>query len=200
MPFRGGELMSKNKSKRANKQVEKPSKNSGGKRRRLMVAATLIILIMAGGVLAQWTGVFSVPQKNSVKTGELVPAGLDPNTPAAKEYVYAGGKLIATEEPQGSGSTCTYSLSQSSGSFDNTGGPGTFNVIASISSCTWAATPNDSWITVTLGSTGTGNGMVNYTVAANSGVARTGSITAAGQTFTIFQSAPGGGGGEPVLA
>ncbi len=46
-----------------------------------------------------------------------------------------------------------------------------------------------SWITITSGSTGTGNGTVNYTVAANAGTSqRTGTITVNGQVHTITQS------------
>ncbi|HVQ36598.1 MAG TPA: hypothetical protein VMS31_03645, partial [Pyrinomonadaceae bacterium] len=48
-------------------------------------------------------------------------------------------------------------------------------------------------ITVTSGSSGSGNGTVNYSVAANSGALRNGTMTIAGQTFTVTQAAAGGG-------
>ncbi len=52
----------------------------------------------------------------------------------------------------------------------------------------WTTTSNDSWITVTGGASGTGNGTVRLSVQANStGNARTGTVTIAGQTFTIQQ-------------
>jgi hypothetical protein len=48
---------------------------------------------------------------------------------------------------------------------------------------------NDSWITVTSGSGGTGSGTVSYSVAANTtGSAREGTITVVGRTFTIRQA------------
>ncbi len=48
---------------------------------------------------------------------------------------------------------------------------------------------NDSWITVTGGSSGNGNGTVDYTVDANpDATQRIGTITIAGQTFTVTQS------------
>ena len=55
--------------------------------------------------------------------------------------------------------------------------------------CTWTATSNASWITVTSGSSGNGNGSVVYSVVANTGTSsRTGTLTIAGQTFTVTQS------------
>jgi hypothetical protein len=44
------------------------------------------------------------------------------------------------------------------------------------------------WITVSPPSTGTGTGTVQFSAAANSGAARNGTITVAGQTFAINQN------------
>ena len=55
--------------------------------------------------------------------------------------------------------------------------------------CNWTAASNDPWIAITSGASGSGNGTVQYTVAANSGGARTGTLTIAGQTFAVTQSA-----------
>ena len=45
------------------------------------------------------------------------------------------------------------------------------------------------WITVTTGGSGTGNGTVAYTAAANTATSpRTGTLTIAGQTLTVTQS------------
>src|SRR6185436_13295959 len=57
------------------------------------------------------------------------------------------------------------------------------------STCSWTAVSNDPFITVSGGGSGTGNGTVTLTVAANTGAARAGSVTIAGQTFTVTQSA-----------
>jgi len=59
------------------------------------------------------------------------------------------------------------------------------------SGCPWTATSNSSFLIVTqvLYFNGTdGNGMVNYSVVGNLGVARIGTITIAGQTFTVTQA------------
>jgi hypothetical protein len=56
--------------------------------------------------------------------------------------------------------------------------------------CSWTAASNDSFITINDGASGSGNGTVSYTVAANPDpTPRTGSITIAGQTFTVAQAA-----------
>ena len=61
--------------------------------------------------------------------------------------------------------------------------------------CAWTAVSNAAWISVTGGASGAGGGTVNYTVAANSGAARTGTLTIAGVTFTVTQSGPVVAGG-----
>jgi hypothetical protein len=85
---------------------------------------------------------------------------------------------------------CSYSISPTSQSLDATGGSGTVAVTSS-SGCAWTASSNASWITITTGASGSGNGSVAFNVAANSGGGRSGTLTIAGQTFTVSQaSAP----------
>jgi hypothetical protein len=83
---------------------------------------------------------------------------------------------------------CVYVLSSTSDTFDKAGGTnGRVSVVAS-SGCTWTATSNASWITVTGGASGNGNGTVAFSVAANNtGDNRTGTLTIAGQPFTVTQ-------------
>ncbi len=82
-----------------------------------------------------------------------------------------------------------YQLSSMSQNFPDTGGSNSVNVITN-AICNWTAVSNDAWITINSGTPGTGNGTVGYTVAANTGAARTGTMTIAGLTFTVNQSAP----------
>lgn len=87
---------------------------------------------------------------------------------------------------------CSYSLSQTSASVSASGGSGSVNVIGSPTGCigSWSASNNNSWISLTSGTNGTGAGPVtlSYSVVANSSyTSRTGSITLAGQSFTITQ-------------
>lgn len=82
--------------------------------------------------------------------------------------------------------SCNYALGSSSQNFSGAGGNGSVNVIAS-AGCAWTAASNVGWITINSGTPGNGNGAVNYTVAANTGAARNGTMTIAGQTFTVIQ-------------
>jgi uncharacterized protein (TIGR03437 family) len=97
--------------------------------------------------------------------------------------------------------SCNYSISSPNASYAATGGSGSVNVTAG-SGCNWTASSNASWINITSGSSGTGNGTVNYSAAANTGSsALSGTMLIAGQTFTVNESAPspgGGGGGGPA--
>lgn len=83
--------------------------------------------------------------------------------------------------------TSAPTISSSSESFAANGGTGTFNV-TSVASCGWIAESTASWITVTAGSSGTGNGSVNYSVTTNFGSTnRSGAIIVGGKTFTVYQ-------------
>ncbi len=84
-------------------------------------------------------------------------------------------------------SLCAYTLSAANASFDFAGGNGSFNVTTT-AGCSWTANSSANWITINNGSPGSGNGTLNFTVAPNTGPARTGTITVADQTFTISQS------------
>jgi hypothetical protein len=87
--------------------------------------------------------------------------------------------------------SCTYSISPTSAFFGASGGSGSVSVTAP-SGCSWTATSNASWITITSGSSGSGNGTVNYSVAANNSTSsRMGTMTIAGQTFTVNQAGVG---------
>jgi uncharacterized delta-60 repeat protein len=110
---------------------------------------------------------------------------VQPNTgPARTGTITVGGQIYTINQASG----CSYMLSASSQNFPAAGGGGNFNVSTS-AGCAWTAQSNDSWITITGGSSGDGNGTVTFTVAPNTGAARTGTITAAGLTFTVNQAA-----------
>jgi hypothetical protein len=98
--------------------------------------------------------------------------------------------MTVTCDGQGS---CTYSISPTSASYGSGGGDGTVSV-STTPGCPWTAFSNSGWIHVTGGASGNGSGTVSYSVDANSGGARTGTMTIAGRTFTVNQAAGGGGG------
>jgi hypothetical protein len=61
--------------------------------------------------------------------------------------------------------------------------------VATDADCQWTASSDSSWIAVTSGASGSGNGTVAYSVAANPNPApRSGTLTVAGQAFTVTQA------------
>lgn len=99
----------------------------------------------------------------------------------------------ATNVPADCGGTCSFSINPTSASFAAAGGTGSVTVTTQ-AGCNWTAASNSSFITVTSGASGSGSGTVNYSVAANTGASRNGSLTIAGLTHSVSQAAAGGGG------
>ena len=66
---------------------------------------------------------------------------------------------------------CTYTLSSTSLSVASAASTGNISV-TSVAGCAWTAVSTDSWITVTGGATGSGNGTVTLSIAANTGARR----------------------------
>src|SRR5437868_5865242 len=73
--------------------------------------------------------------------------------------------------PSGSNG-CQVITGNTTTSFSAAGGTGAMS-ISTTSNCTWGAISNASFLTVTQGSTGSGNGTVAFSVAPNTGAART---------------------------
>lgn len=83
---------------------------------------------------------------------------------------------------------CTFSISPTSLSISSGARTGTVSVTAG-AGCGWTATSSASWIVITSGATGSGNGTVGYSIAANPSISpRTGTVTIAGRTFTVTQA------------
>lgn len=91
--------------------------------------------------------------------------------------------FVLTQE----GAPCTVSISPAVADYSGDGGTGSVSVS---SSCSWNAAPTQPWVTLISANSGSGNGVVNYRVAANlSAQARTAAITIANQTLQIRQAA-----------
>ncbi|OGW40465.1 MAG: hypothetical protein A2Y97_04355 [Nitrospirae bacterium RBG_13_39_12] len=119
------------------------------------------------------------PNSTGPKSANLLIPSNAPNTPMLYLPLNAAGTDTAP---------CTYSIIPDNQVFGSSGGTGSVSVMTQ-SGCTWTATSNASWITITSGSFGTGNGTVNYSVAVNSSTSqRTGTMTIEGKTLTVIQS------------
>jgi hypothetical protein len=67
---------------------------------------------------------------------------------------------------------------------------GTTGTIPVTSSCAWTAAASASFITITSGTSGSGNGTVSYSIAANTGVSRTASIVIGTAIVNFLQFGP----------
>jgi hypothetical protein len=96
-----------------------------------------------------------------------------------------GGQTVTVNQASG----CVFTLSETSANVVSAGGNVNVAITATDASCAWTATTTTSWISIATGS-GSGNGSktITFTVQANTGNARTGTVTIAGQTFTVNQA------------
>jgi List-Bact-rpt repeat protein len=81
-----------------------------------------------------------------------------------------------------------FSISPVGATHGAAGGQGAIFVTAS-GGCSWTAVNNVFWTSITSSNSGTGNGSVTYSVLSNFNVnARMGTLTVAGQTYTVTQN------------
>jgi hypothetical protein len=84
---------------------------------------------------------------------------------------------------------CSITIDPTSRAFDGSGGTASVAVTASAASCAWTTTSDAPWITINAGASGTGNGTVDYRVAAStSSDSRNGTLTIGGQAHHITQA------------
>lgn len=95
-----------------------------------------------------------------------------------------------------SGLTCQVITGNTTTSFSAAGGSGSISVRAP-ATCAWGAVSNAAFLTITQGASGTGEGSIQFSVAANTGAARTATLmvtdsetTVADTAIVISQSAP----------
>ena len=112
------------------------------------------------------------------------------NYEARVSAVGPGGTTASTNSNQFSFSpTCAPAISPTSRSVTQAETPGNVSVTVA-PGCTWSAVSNAPWITLTGATSGNGNGSVPYNVAANTTTSqRVGTVTIAGQTFSVTQAA-----------
>ena len=108
------------------------------------------------------------------------------------DATYSTGFQVTINTNPATFTTCSESILPTQRLFVGHGGNARINVVAP-GGCSWEATSNNPWIRITDGSSGRGSGDVSYTVAANPNLnARTGTLTIAGQAFTVLQTGVNG--------
>jgi hypothetical protein len=94
-----------------------------------------------------------------------------------------GGQTFTVNQ----GSGCSIALSASGANVPGGGAKNTVDV-STAAGCPWTASSGVPWITISSGSSGSGNGTVAYAVDASSVPQRSGVLTIGGQTFTVTQA------------
>ena len=143
------------------------------------------------------SGLWKGSSANPMLVGTLTGGGASCDTPTQSDYY---GRFSVTYPSVASfleGTNCVTSLSPTNQNFSNSGGGSSFNVNAP-GGCNWTSVTNDSWITITPPSNGTGNGSISFTVQANNGPQRSGSIVVGGQVFLISQDGGGACAATPI--
>jgi uncharacterized protein (TIGR03437 family) len=116
-------------------------------------------------------------------------ASPNPLSATRNSIIAVAGQFVSISQ---TGSPCTFGISVQQISAPAAGISGTVNVTANFPDCSWSASTNAPWLFIIGGSQGQGSGVVNYSVALDSGTARSGTITVAGQTVTFNQAAAPG--------
>lgn len=140
------------------------------------------------GATCKWFATTSEPWiklTNTTGTGNgTINYTVEATTVARTGTIVIGGNAFTITQ---SNVVCTYTLSAASLNAAATASSGSVNVTTT-AGCAWTATSNANWLTISSGSSGSGNGTVNFNIAANTGPARVGTLTIAGQTHTVNQS------------
>jgi all-beta uncharacterized protein/BACON domain-containing protein len=144
---------------------------------------------------ASWLNITSGSSGNGNGTVNYTIAANTGSSPRTDTLLVAGQLVTITQA-----GACGFGVNPTTATSAAAGGTGTIAVTGS-AGCSWSAGSNDPWITVTGGTSGSGNGTVAYSVAANSATAsRTGTLTVAGQPVTIMQAGVCGFAVNPTTA
>ena len=84
------------------------------------------------------------------------------------------------------GLSCSYTVAAGQANFGAQGGTSAVS-LATSAGCTWTAATSVTWIALAATS-GSGPANINFTVAANTGPQRTGTLTIGGQTITVTEA------------
>jgi len=159
-----------------------------------------VTTVASGGVPCVWTVTVNDDARSFVTlvdpasgstslTDATVTFAVDPNSGGERRgtVLVAGVQFTIVQ----AAAACVLTLGGDlNATFPASGGTGHVDVTrVQGGSCPWTASAVDSFLTNVTPTSGTNNGTVTFTVAANSGGARTGRLTIAGQTVVVTQSA-----------
>lgn len=159
--------------------------------------ATFVLTVTAGDGCA-WTAVTAsdfirVTDGGSGTGSGVVRVTVSANGGAQRvgTLTVAGSTVTVTQQAAGP-ANCLMTVEPTGASVPASGGDVTVNVtVTQGSGCVWSASVTAGFVTIKSGGAGTGTGAAVFTVAANTGAARSATIAIAGQTLTISQVAAG---------
>ncbi len=132
--------------------------------------------VYEGSAIATASGAFTFNKTSGLRGPNITATATD-----------SSGNSSGFSTPQNINS-CSFSITPPTKTFAANGGTGSVSVTTSSMNCNWAATTNSPWIAISSGSDGTGDEAVSYSISANTSTnQRTGTITIAGEMFTIIQ-------------
>ena len=135
-----------------------------------------------------WTGAGDAASSKLV--GTLTGGESSCSNPSGSDYYGRFSVTYPNVSAFLNGTNCVTSISPNSQSFPAAGGPASFNITAP-AGCSWSASSTAAWLTITSPASGTGNGTIDFSVAASSELQRRGSIVVGTQLFNVNQA--GGG-------
>ena len=136
-----------------------------------------------------WTAASTVPWVSVSGSGlgnGTLSYSVQPNTTKDSRtgsITVGGNTLNITQQP-----VCSFTLAPTFQQIRSSAESGTITVTANVSSCVRNAVSDSSWLTVPVGSSGTGNGTIGWSAAANGTASpRTGHITVGDASFSVQQ-------------
>lgn len=98
------------------------------------------------------------------------------------------GQTVMVRQQGRTAASCSYALSRDRQDVGSAGSSGSVDV-STAAECTWSAASNAPWVIITAGAQGSGNGTIEYSVAANGDIpGRDALITVADRTLAIRQA------------
>ena len=133
--------------------------------------------------LPDWIAVGGASSTTGPANATLIVAA-GSGTPRSANISVAGISVTVNQA-----ANCTYAISPGAQGFTAAGGSGTVTITAP-AGCGWNAASTLPFVSFSGASSGSGNGVLSFSVAANESVDRSGTFTVAGLSFEVEQQAP----------
>lgn len=151
------------------------------------------VAVTTTGATCAWTATSNVPWITIASGGSATGAAAVTLVVAANSSdprsgtVTIAGNAFTVNQSGAAVTPCTYAIDPAGQTVPPAGGSLDVAVTTG-ATCAWTATSNAPWITVASGGSAMGPAAVTLVVSSNSAAARSGTVTIAGNTFTVTQS------------